>query len=414
MGSRLNLSEWRINVSTRIWWLIISGGIILAISLGFRQSLGLFLPFISTEMGIGRESFALGIGLMNLFWGLGAPITGAIADRYGSVTIIIVSGFLYALGLAVMTLSGLGEQLITGGILIGLGLSGAGFSVILGAVGRAAPENKRGLALGIATTGGSIGQFAALPYTHMLIETASWSNALLILAACSLIIVPLAFSFMAPSRTEVVQQGDEQTLKEAFLEACSTHNFWLLNAGFFVCGFHVTFIAVHLPAYLSDAGFLPWLGVAALTLVGLGNIFGSFLCGVLGDIYKRKHLLNLLYFTRAIAIAAFLYIPISETSVLVFSIVMGVLWLGTVPLTSGLIAKIYGTQYMSLLFGFVFLSHQVGGFLGAWLAGRLYDSYGNYDIIWFTSIALGIIAGVIHWPISERPLQRLAVREEAV
>ncbi len=399
-------------MTSRVWMIILSGGIILGIALGFRQSLGLFLPHLSTDLGIGRESFALGMGLLNLFWGIGAPFTGALADRYGSFYIIIISALLYAAGLAVMTMSGQGEQLLTSGILMGLGLSGVGFSVILGVVGRNAPEDKRGMALGVASMGGSIGQFLALPYVHILIENYNWSMTLLILAACSLIMVPLAYSF-AEKQTAQQQNISDQTMKEAFYEASNTKDFWLLNLGFFVCGFQVVFVAVHFPAYLSDLGFLPWVGVAALTIIGIGNIIGNFFCGVLGDIYPRKYLLSALYMMRSIIIALFLLFPASQTSVLIFSAGIGLLWLGTVPLTSGLVAKLYGTKYMSMLFGIVFFSHQFGSFLGAWLAGRLYDSVGNYNAMWMICIALGIMASLVHWPISERPVPRLATMKGA-
>ena len=394
--------------------IIICAGTILAVALGFRQTLGIFLPQISTSLGIGRESFALGLGLMNLFWGLGAPFTGAIADRYGPTRILVISGAAYSAGLAIMTLSNLGgepllgEQLITGGMLIGFGLSGAGFSVILGAVGRSVPEEKRSMALGLASMGGSLGQFLALPYAHVLIENYGWSHTLLILAVCSLIIVPLSYGLSGTGSNSLSNEKPDQSIKEAFFEASASPSFWLLTSGFFVCGVHVAFVAVHLPAYLKDSGFENWVGVAALTLIGFGNIIGTFIFGLLGDLYSRKKLLSGLYFSRSILITIFLLTPISETSVMVFSLGIGLLWLGTVPLTGGLVAKIFGPTYMSMLFGIIFLSHQVGAFLGSWLAGLFYDNLGNYDIMWWISIALGFMAAIIHWPISERPVQRLA------
>lgn len=396
-------------MTRQIWTITICGGLILAIALGFRQTLGIFLPPIESDLNLGREEFALGMGLMNLLWGLGAPITGAIADRYGAVLILIISGAIYAAGLAVMTISGSGEQFLTAGLLQGLALSGVGFSVILGVVGRAAPEEKRGLALGIASTLGSFGQFAATPFAHLLLDNYSWTTTLLIMASCSLIIVPLAFGVTENRKNNPLQSsGPQQSLKEAFMEATSLPSFWYLTAGFFVCGFQVVFVAVHMPAYLADLKFEPWLGVLSLTLIGLGNIIGSFACGVLGDKYSRKYLLSLLYLLRSALITIFILIPASETSVIIFSFTIGLLWLGTVPLTSGLIAQIFGPVFMSMLFGIAFLSHQVGSFLGSWLAGRVYDSTGSYDLIWWSAILLGILASILHWPISEKPVERSA------
>ncbi len=400
-------------MSSRSWTIILCGGMILAIALGFRQSLGLFSKSISADLGIGRESFALGLGLTNLFWGIGAPFTGAIADRYGSVAILVISGILYASGLAVMALSGTGDLLVIGGTVLGFAMSGVGFSVILGVVARSAPTNKQGLALGIASTFGSIGQCAALPYTHVIIEQYGWSQALLVLAACSLVIVPLAFGLMTNSAKSAADGNDSpiqasHTMMQALAEARQSPSFWLLNAGFFVCGFQVVFIAVHLPSYLTDKGFTMLFATVALTLIGLGNIIGSFFCGVLGDIYSRKYLLSGLYLARSIIIIAFILLPISSTSIIIFSFTIGLLWLGTVPLTSGLVAKIYGTTFMSTLFGIVFFSHQLGSFFGAWLAGRLFDMTGNYDTMWWAAIGFGVVSSLLHWPISEEPIERQA------
>ncbi|OAB55235.1 hypothetical protein AY600_14115 [Phormidium willei BDU 130791] len=393
-------------MSRALWIVVLSAGTVMGLSVGFRQSLGLYLTPISLDLGIGRESFALGMGLMNLFWGLGSPFAGAIADRYGAGRVAAAGGLSYAAGLFVMTLGGAGEQLLSGGILIGLGLSGAGFSVVLGTVGRAAPPEKRSLALGIASMGGSIGQFAALPYTHLTIDYFGWELSLLVLAATTLLIVPLAAGFAgrpAPQTTAI-----QQSMRQAFSEAWGNRNFWLLNAGFFVCGFHLAFIAVHLPAYLADRGFEPWLAVTALTVVGIFNIFGAYMCGLLGGWYPKKNVLSLIYLSRALILLLFLVVPMSEVTVLVFSATMGLFWLGTVPLTSGLVAHIFGTAYMSMLFGIVFLGHQIGGFIGAWLAGYLYDVVGTYDAMWWLSVALGLASAALHWPIAERPVPRLA------
>lgn len=389
-----------------LWVIILCGGAIMGLSVGLRQSLGLFLTPISTDLGIGRESFALGMGFMNLAWGLGAPFAGAIADRFGAGLVAAAGGLCYAAGLWAMSASGGGDQFLLGGLLIGLGLSGAGFSVILGTVGRAAPPEKRSMALGIAAMGGSIGQFAALPYTHVLIDGFGWYAGLIVLALTTLLIVPLSRGISG--RPDATGERTRQTMKQAFGEAVASRSFWLLNAGFFVCGFHLAFVAVHLPAFLQDKGFQPWLATAALTLVGVTNIIGSYGCGVLGDWYAKKTVLSLLYLARAAIFLAFLVAPISQTSVLIFAGCIGFTWLGTVPLTSGLVAHMFGPTYMSMLFGIVFLGHQFGGFLGAWLAGYIYDLYGSYEAMWWLSVGLGVLSAALHWPIAERPMPRLA------
>lgn len=389
----------------RLWTIVLCGGVILGLAFGLRQCLGLFITPISAEMGGDRTSFALGMGLMNLVWGLGSPFTGAVADRYGAGRAAVLGGLCYVAGLLVMRLGGDGGQFVLGGVLIGLGMSGAGFSVVLGTVGRAAPPQSRGLALGIASMGGSIGQFALVPYAHWSITGVGWSLSLLVLAATAALIVPLAWG--VAGRPPPVPAGG-QTLREAFNEACRVQSFWLLNAGFFVCGFHLAFIGIHLPAYLADSGFEPWLAAATLTLVGLCNIFGSYACGVLGDHYSKKAVLSLLYLARGAIFLAFLLIPQTEITVLVFGAAIGFLWLGTVPLTSGLVATMFGTAHMSMLFGIVFLGHQLGGFLGAWLAGYLYDVFGSYDVIWWLVILLSVSSAALHWPIEERPVARPA------
>lgn len=386
----------------RHWLLLVCAGTILGIVFGFRQALGLFMTPISTDLGLGRETFALSMGLMNVFWGLGAPFAGAIADRHGAGRVAVAGGGLYALGLAAFTLSGDGGQLIAGGVLIGLGLSATGFTVVLGTVARNVPETYRSAALGIVSMGGSIGQFVALPYAHVLIEGHGWSTAIIGLAVSALLIAPLAYG-IAGKPTEA---GDApaQSMREALATALRVPSFWLLNLGFLVCGFHLSFIGFHMPSFLADEGFEPWLGTAALTVVGIANVIGSYACGVLGGRYPKKDVLCLLYLIRAAAILSFIAFPVTEATVLVFSAVMGLLWLGTVPLTSGLVASLFGTSYMSMLFGIVFLGHQLGGFLGAWLGGVAYDHFQSYDVMWWLSVALGLLSAALHWPISEKPV----------
>jgi MFS family permease len=388
---------------------VLSGGVIMGITVGIRQTFGLFLAPISVDLNLGRETFAFGMGAMNLIWGVAAPFAGAVADRYGAGRVAVIGGLSYAVGLGVMTVTGEGGQLLVGGLLVGLGLSGAGFTVVLGAVGRAAPPKKRTLALGMASMGGSIGQFVALPYTHLLIDWLGWSACLLILAVTALLVVPLAYGIAG--KHAVPEGRDHQSLSEAFHEARRHKGFWLLTTGFFVCGFHLAFVAVHLPAYLSDKGMPPWLAAATLTLVGVCNIVGTYFCGYFGQRYPKKSVLSLLYLARAAIFLVFIVAPVSETTVLLFGAAMGFLWLGTVPLTSGLVAYIFGPAYLSMLFGIVFFGHQVGGFLGAWLAGTAYDYLGSYDAMWWLSVALGVGSALLHWPIDERPVSRLAVAE---
>lgn len=385
---------------------VLCGGVIMALSLGIRQSLGLFLAPVSLDLGGGRELFALGIGLMNLVWGLAAPFAGATADRFGAARVAAAGVLAYAAGLTAMTLSGDGGQLLLGGLLVGLGLSGAGFTVVLGAVARAASPQKQSLALGLATTGGSIGQFAALPVAQLLIDTGGWTSALLIIAAAMLGVLPLAVGLGQSAPETGAGIHDRQPLGAALSEAGRHGGFCLLTAGFFVCGFHLAFVAVHLPPYVVDLGYPPWLATQALMLVGICNVAGTWLCGYLGQHHSRKDVLTLLYLGRAFVFLAFVIVPVSEASILAFGAAMGFLWLGTVPLTSGLVAVIFGPRYLSTLFGIVFLSHQLGGFLGAWLAGRMFDVLQSYDVMWWLCVVLSLAAAALHWPIDERPLSR--------
>lgn len=393
-------------MSKPLFLAVLCGGVIMSLTLGIRQSFGLFLAPISLDLGGNRELFAFGIGLMNLAWGLGAPFAGAVADRFGAARVAAAGVLAYAAGLTVMTLSGDGGQLLLGGLLVGLGLSGAGFTVVLGAVARAAPPARQSLALGLATMGGSIGQFAALPVAQLLIDSGGWIPALLIIAAAMLAVLPLAMGLGRSVPDAAARGHGRQALGAALSEAGHHSGFCLLTAGFFVCGFHLAFVAVHLPAHVVDLGYPPWLATQALMLVGICNIAGTWLCGYLGQHHSRKDVLTLLYLGRAAIFLVFLIVPVSEASILAFGAAMGLLWLGTVPLTSGLVAVIFGPRYLSTLFGIVFLSHQLGGFLGAWLAGRLYDTFQSYELMWWLSLVLSLVAAALHWPIREEPLQR--------
>lgn len=389
-------------MSPQLWVIILCGATAMTLSLGIRASFGLFLGPMSVDLAMSREAFAIALAAQNLLWGIVAPFAGAIADKYGPIRVCMVGGVVYAAGL-VLAASGASVGVAQLGLAaVGIALGIAGFSVVLGAVGRAAPPEHRSLALGIASAGGSFGQFAIVPVSQAFVTSYGWSTALMLLAAISFMLVPLAYGL---GERKIVP-GMNQTIGQAVREASGHSGFWFLTAGFFVCGFQVTFVAVHLPAFIADKGLPAWLGAASLSLIGLFNIAGTLIAGWLGGRYRKKYVLSLLYLLRSLAFVLFLIAPVSETSVLVFGAALGFLWLGTVPLTSGLVAQIFGPAYMSMLYGGVFLSHQVGSFLGAWLGGRVYDATGSYDAIWWASVALGIVAAILHMPIADRTLVR--------
>jgi len=388
---------------------LVCGAIILTLGLGIRASFGLFLQPMSTDLGWGRSHFSFAMALSNLIWGLAQPFFGAWADKKGAGRVVAVSGLLYAGGLALMPFSTTPLMLdASAGLMVGLGLSGVSFGVILGVVGRAFPPERRSLALGIASSGGSFGQFLMLPFGQLLISTLGWQTALLVLAGTILATVPLAAAMMEGRRPAAT--GAQQSLGEALREAGAHSGFWYLTAGFFVCGFQVAFISVHLPAYLLDVKMTPAVGATALALIGLFNIAGSFVAGYLGGRFSKKYLLSGIYVLRAVIIALFLVLPVSPLTVYLFAAGIGFLWLGTVPLTNGLVAQIFGVRFVSMLFGIVFLSHQIGSFTGVWLGGYLFDATGSYDLVWIGSIALGVIAAILNLPIDERPVVRVEAR----
>jgi predicted MFS family arabinose efflux permease len=399
------------SVQRGFWLAVVCGALILTLATGLRATLGLFLKPISIDLTISRELFGLGIALQNLLWGAASPFAGAIADKYGSGRVVAAGALCYAAGLAVMAYAGSGTELLLGNILVGLALGGSGFSVVLGVIGRAAPPEKRSVALGIITAGGSFGQFAMLPYAHILMDSFGWSMALAGLALTSLLMLPLT-----PAATRVrsiAPAGVAQSLRQALDEAFRHKGFWLLTAGFFVCGFQLVFVATHLPAFLADRGLPTWVGAWTLALVGLFNIVGSYGCGWLGGRYSKKNLLALVYALRSFVFLLFMVMPLSEFSVLLFGALLGLLWLGTVPLTSGLVAYIFGPAYMSMLYGIVFFSHQVGSFLGAWMGGFFFDVFGSYDAMWWFCVALGFAASALNFPIAERPVARLTAAPAA-
>lgn len=394
---------------------IVCGGLILSLAMGIRQTFGLFLPPVSADLGLTRETFSLAMAVQNLLWGAAQPVVGMVADRFGAGRVVAAGGITYAAGLIVMSgMAGAAGLHLGGGLLIGLAMAATGFSVVLGAVARRVPEAKRSLALGVVSAGGSFGQFAMAPIGQSLISAYGWADAFLGMAVLSALMVPLALAVAGRSaapgpRAAGRDGGTAPTLRAAVAEALHHRGFLYLTAGFFVCGFQVVFVAVHLPAYLVDAGLPAATGATALALIGVFNIVGTYACGALGGRYPKKWLLSGLYVARALVIAIFLAAPKTEMSVYIFASALGLLWLGTVPLTSGLVGHIFGVRYFSTLFGIVFLGHQLGSFLGVWLGGIVYDATGSYDAIWIASILLGLAAALLHAPIAERPLAAMPV-----
>ncbi len=389
---------------------IAAAAIIVTIAMGLRQAFGLFLPDMSAGLGIGRSSFGLALALQNLMFGLAQPFVGALGDKYGAGRVVAVGTLVYVAGLigASIATDAVGLHL-SFGVLVGVALSATTFVVVLGAVGRAVPVEKRSMAFGIVTAGGSLGQFLLVPTGQLLIGELGWRMALVAMAGIAAVMVVLAIGVAGKPAAAQGLAGDApaQSLKEALREAAAHRGFWLLNAGFFVCGFHLAFIATHFPAYLTDKGLGLSIGANALALVGLFNIFGSYLFGMWGDRRSKKYLLSALYSARSVVMIAFLALPLTPFTALAFAAAMGFLWLGTVPLTSGLIGQIFGIRYLSTLYGIVFLSHQVGSFFGAWSAGLMFDLTGNYDSIWIASVVLGFMAALVHMPIPDRPVPRL-------
>ena len=387
-------------------WILLGASLILALSLGIRHGFGLFLAPMSSDFGWGREVFAFAIALQNLIWGLAQPFTGAVADRFGASRVIVLGGLLYAAGLALMALSDTPWSLsLSAGVLIGIGLSGTSFSVLLGVVGRALPPEQRSLGMGIAAAAGSFGQFIMLPGSLGLISLLGWSAALLALGLLVALIAPLAL--LVRDRPQPVSSGSEQSLGQALREAAGHSGFWLLALGFFVCGFQVVFIGVHLPSYLVDQGLPAVVGTTVLALVGLFNVFGTYAAGWLGGRLSKPRLLTALYLARTVVIVLFISLPLSSWSAYAFGIAMGLLWLSTVPLTNGTVATLFGVRNLSMLGGIVFLFHQIGSFLGGWLGGYLYDHTGSYDLVWQLSILFGLMAAALNWPVREQPVARL-------
>ncbi|MBF0276892.1 MAG: MFS transporter [SAR324 cluster bacterium] len=385
-----------------------AGSLVLLLVFGIRAGFGLFLKPISADLGWGREIFAMTIALQNLFWGAFQPLMGAVSDRYGSGRTLVLGGAAYTVGLLLMSQASSPVTLyLSGGLMIGLGLSGSGLAVVLGAVGRAASEEQRSLAMGIGTAAGSLGQFWIAPLGQFFISSYGWSTALILLSIFSLMIVPAAVALTGNNTTikNPLRGQENQGFREALAEAFGHKGFLYLTAGFFVCGFHVVFIGTHLPAFLEDQGLDPKYGAWSLAFIGFFNVIGSFASGYLGGKFSKKYCLSLLYLSRALLFVAFILMPTTPASVLIFSAIIGLLWLSTVPLTTGIVSQVFGPKYFSTLFGIVFFSHQIGSFLGAWLGGYLYDTTGSYDAVWWISVALGLASAVLHYPINEQSLR---------
>jgi predicted MFS family arabinose efflux permease len=393
-------ADWRTPTAV-----LVCGGLILTLAMGIRHGFGLFLQPMSADLHWGRETFALAMAVQNLVWGATQPFTGMLADKHGTGRIVVIGAVLYVLGLVSMAhASSPVVMVLTSGVLIGAGLSGVTFSVVAGVLGRKFPAEKRSMALGISAAAGSFGQFALLPATQWLLSHVGWYGALLALAAAGLLMVPLAAALV--EKHEGTAHAFQQSAGAAMREALGHRGYVLLTVGFFVCGFQVVFVGVHLPAYLADKGFQPHVAVTALALIGLFNIVGTYTTGWLGSRMPKRHILSTIYFARAVVIALFVWLPLSQLTVYAFAVALGLLWLSTVPPTNGIVAGVFGVRYLAMLSGVTFFSHQIGSFLGAWLGGRLYDTTGSYDVVWWLSIALGIVAGLINLPIDEREIAR--------
>jgi MFS family permease len=392
--------------------IIVFGCLIAILTFGPRSSLGLFLTPLSRANGWGRDVLAFALALQNLLWGLGQPFAGAIADRFGTIRVLCVGALLYAAGLALMAHSSSPAVLDIGaGVLVGFGLSGCSFNIVLAAFGKLVPGKWQGLALGAGTAAGSFGQFLFSPLAVVLIDQIGWQNALVTFAAMMLVILPLSLVLATPrgeSAPAAAARLPSQSIRQALAEAFEHRSYLLLVLGFFTCGFQLAFITVHLPAYLIDRGLSAEIGGWTLAIIGLFNIIGSITAGWLSSRMPKRYILSINYFIRAIAVAAFILLPASPVATLVFGAVMGLMWLSTVPPTTGLVAVMFGTRWLAMLFGFAFFSHQVGGFLGVWLGGLIFERTGSYDAVWWLSVLFGVLSGLINLPIVEKPVRRMA------
>lgn len=386
---------------------LICGAAIVTVSMGIRHGFGLWLQPITQDQNWSRETFAFAIAIQNLVWGFSGIFAGMLADRFGAFRVIVAGALLYALGLYGMAhaTTALGFSLTTG-VLIGMAQAGTTYAIIYGVIGRNISASRRSWAMGIAAAAGSFGQFLMVPTEGFLIDHFGWQQALVALAAGALLMMPLAWGLREPHFRGGSGHFREQSIMQALREAFKYRSFQLLMAGYFVCGFQVVFIGVHMPSYLKDQGLAPQVASYSLALIGLFNVFGTYASGVLGQRMQKKNILAFIYFTRAVVISIFLLVPLTPMSVYVFSAVMGLLWLSTVPPTNAAVAQIFGVAHLSMLSGFVFFSHQIGSFMGVWLGGFLYDRTGSYDIVWYIAIGLGVLAALVNLPIKEAAIVR--------
>ncbi|MDH0683629.1 MULTISPECIES: MFS transporter [Achromobacter] len=395
--------------ASQLWLLVLAGGGVMGLALGVRHVQGLFLLPVTMDRGWSRETFAIALAVQNLTWGIVQPFTGMIADRYGSAKVIAGGLVFYALGLAGMAHATTPAAFMwTAGVCIGIALSGTAFAAIYGALSRLVPPERRSWALGVAGAVGGLGQFTMVPAAQWLIGGWGWVAALLVFAMVLMILLPLAVPLREPANRvrDAAAPDANLSLSDAIREAFTRPGFWLLNLGFLACGFQLAFIGTHLPAYLMDKGLRASDAVAALAIIALTNVMGTYVCGILGAHHRRKYLLAGIYLVRTAAIALFVLVPLSTWSVYAFAAVMGFVWLGTVPLTNGLISQVFGVRYITTLFGFVFFGHQVGSFLGVWLGGVVFEATRSYDLIWLGAMALGVLSAALHWPIDDREIQR--------
>jgi predicted MFS family arabinose efflux permease len=385
--------------------IIVASCLVAMVNFGVRSSFGLFTAPISLAHEWPREIFSFALALQNLLWGAATPVAGALADRYGAARVLMVGAVLYAIGTVIMAIADAPLLFsIGGGIIVGIGIAMSSFGIVMAALGRMMPPEKRSWAFGIATAAGSLGQFVFAPLGGALISAYGWYNALLFLAGSTLLIVLFAVPLLVQNTSGSKAMAGEAdiTMRAAITRAFGHRSYVLLVSGFFVCGFQLAFITVHLPPYLAEHGISKELAGLAMGGIGLFNVVGSYVSGIIGGKYQKRVPLSLIYVLRSISIAAFILLPITVTSTFIFTATMGLLWLSTVPLTMGLVTVMFGTRYMATLYGFVFLSHQVGSFFGVWLGGRLYDQFGSYDPVWWMGVALGVFAAIVHLPIRER------------
>jgi MFS family permease len=404
------LSTWRTPA------VIVGCGCLIAmLSFGPRSALGQFLTPMSMEFGWGRNVFSFALAIQNLLWGVFQPFAGGIADRFGTIRVLWAGAISYAIGLALMSQANSAGLLdLTAGVLIGFALSSCSFNLVIGALGKLVPESWRSLAFGAGTAAGSFGQFLFSPLARALIDTTGWSTTLVVFGAMMLLILPLSLALATPKADTSATAGvpapaAQQSVVQALIEAFGHRSYVLLVLGFFTCGFQLAFITVHLPAYLIDRGLSADVGAWTIGIIGLANIVGSLLSGWLGNRMPKRYILSVIYFARALAVVAFITLPASTTSALIFGAVTGFLWLSTVPPTSGLVALMFGTRWLAMLFGFAFFSHQVGGFLGVLLGGFAFERTGSYDAVWWLSVLFGVLSALINLPIVEKPVARLAV-----